>query len=126
LIASERIAFRRQVKRAFVCGVFTDRVTTVLRKHAKAIGMGRGYSGHSMRATFITAALENGATPRRGAARGRARRARRRQAWWIPAVKRNRRPAANRVHGLESYADRGIVRRLAHPSALTHASSPMP
>jgi site-specific recombinase XerD len=37
-------------------------IDRVLRKHARAIGMGRGYSAHSMRATFITTALENGAT----------------------------------------------------------------
>jgi integrase/recombinase XerD len=39
-----------------------DAIDRVLRKHAKAIGLTRGYSGHSMRATFITTALENGAT----------------------------------------------------------------
>jgi integrase/recombinase XerD len=39
-----------------------DAIDRVLRKYAKAIGMGRGYSAHSMRATFITTALENGAT----------------------------------------------------------------
>ena len=39
-----------------------DAIDRVLRKHAKAIGLGRGYSAHSMRATFITTALENGAT----------------------------------------------------------------
>jgi hypothetical protein len=39
-----------------------DAIDRVLRKHAGAIGMGRGYSAHSMRATFITTALENGAT----------------------------------------------------------------
>jgi integrase/recombinase XerD len=39
-----------------------DAIDRVLRKHAKAIGMERGYSAHSMRATFITTALENGAT----------------------------------------------------------------
>jgi integrase/recombinase XerD len=39
-----------------------DAIDRVLRKHARAIGMGRGYSAHSMRATFITTALENGAT----------------------------------------------------------------
>jgi site-specific recombinase XerC len=33
----------------------------VLRKYAKRIGLERGYSAHSMRATFITTALENGA-----------------------------------------------------------------
>jgi integrase/recombinase XerD len=27
------------------------------------LGLGRGYSSHSMRATFITTALENGAKP---------------------------------------------------------------
>lgn len=39
-----------------------DAIDRVLRKHAKAIGLTRGYSAHSMRATFITTALENGAT----------------------------------------------------------------
>ena len=39
-----------------------DAIDRVLRKHAKAIGMDRGYSAHSMRATFITTALENGAS----------------------------------------------------------------
>jgi len=33
----------------------------VLRRHAAAIGLGRGYSAHSMRATFIITVLENGA-----------------------------------------------------------------
>jgi len=37
-----------------------DAIDRVLRKHAKAIGIDRGYSAHSMRATFITTALENG------------------------------------------------------------------
>jgi site-specific recombinase XerD len=37
-----------------------DAIDRVLRKHAKAIGLDRGYSAHSMRATFITTALENG------------------------------------------------------------------
>jgi site-specific recombinase XerD len=39
-----------------------DAIYRVLRKHAAAIGLTRGYSAHSMRATFITTALENGAT----------------------------------------------------------------
>ncbi len=39
-----------------------DAIDRVLRKYAKAIGLTRGYSAHSMRATFITTALENGAT----------------------------------------------------------------
>ncbi len=39
----------------------TDAIDRVLRKHAKALGLDRGYSAHSMRATFITTALENGA-----------------------------------------------------------------
>jgi integrase/recombinase XerD len=30
-------------------------------KYAGALGLARGYSAHSMRATFITTALENGA-----------------------------------------------------------------
>jgi site-specific recombinase XerD len=42
-------------------GMDPDAIDRVLRKHAAAIGMGRGYSAHSMRATFITTALENGA-----------------------------------------------------------------
>ena len=33
----------------------------VVRKYAGALGLDRGYSAHSMRATFITTALENGA-----------------------------------------------------------------
>jgi integrase/recombinase XerD len=39
-----------------------DAIDRVLRRHATAIGHTRGYSAHSMRATFITTALENGAT----------------------------------------------------------------
>lgn len=38
-----------------------DAIDRVLRKYAGQIGLGRGYSAHSMRATFITTALENGA-----------------------------------------------------------------
>ena len=37
-----------------------EAIDRVLRKHAKAIGIGRGYSAHSMRATFVTTTLENG------------------------------------------------------------------
>lgn len=37
-----------------------DAIDRVLRKYANAIGLDRGYSAHSMRATFITTALENG------------------------------------------------------------------
>lgn len=37
-----------------------DAIDRVLRKHAQALGLDRGYSAHSMRATFITTALENG------------------------------------------------------------------
>ncbi len=36
-------------------------IDRLVRKHAAAIGLPRGYSAHSMRATFITTALENGA-----------------------------------------------------------------
>jgi integrase/recombinase XerD len=39
-----------------------DAIDRVLRKHAAATGLTRGYSAHSMRATFITTALGNGAT----------------------------------------------------------------
>jgi site-specific recombinase XerD len=33
----------------------------MVRKYAAKIGLARGYSAHSMRATFITTAFENGA-----------------------------------------------------------------
>jgi integrase/recombinase XerD len=39
-----------------------DEIDRVLRKYAKRIGLDRGYSAHSMRATFITTALDNGAS----------------------------------------------------------------
>jgi integrase/recombinase XerD len=38
-----------------------DAIDRVVRKYVAALGTGRGYSAHSMRATFITTALENGA-----------------------------------------------------------------
>jgi len=38
-----------------------DAIDRVVRKFATALGLDRGYSAHSMRATFITTALENGA-----------------------------------------------------------------
>src|SRR5208283_5420238 len=38
-----------------------DAIDRMVRKYAAKIGLGRGYSAHSMRATFITTALENGA-----------------------------------------------------------------
>jgi integrase/recombinase XerD len=38
-----------------------DAIDRVVRKFAAKIGLDRGYSAHSMRATFITTALENGA-----------------------------------------------------------------
>src|SRR5947209_5938246 len=38
-----------------------DAIDRVVRKFAAALGLERGYSAHSMRATFITTALENGA-----------------------------------------------------------------
>jgi site-specific recombinase XerD len=48
-----------QDERRHLNPVMIDRV---LRKYAKAaVGLTRGYSAHSMRATFITTALENGA-----------------------------------------------------------------
>ena len=37
-----------------------DAIDRVLRKYAAVIELDRGYSAHSMRATFITTALENG------------------------------------------------------------------
>ena len=39
-----------------------DVIDRILRKYAKRIGLERGYSAHSMRATFITTALDNGAS----------------------------------------------------------------
>ena len=36
-------------------------IDRVVRKYAAQLGLDRGYSAHSMRATFITTALENGA-----------------------------------------------------------------
>ena len=38
-----------------------DAIDRVVRKYAGKIGLSHGYSAHSMRATFITTALENGA-----------------------------------------------------------------
>jgi integrase/recombinase XerD len=38
-----------------------DVIDRVVRNYAAALGLDRGYSAHSMRATFITTALENGA-----------------------------------------------------------------
>jgi integrase/recombinase XerD len=38
-----------------------DAIDRVVRKYAGELGLDRGYSAHSMRATFITTALENGA-----------------------------------------------------------------
>jgi site-specific recombinase XerD len=38
-----------------------DAIDRVVRRYAGALGLDRGYSAHSMRATFITTALENGA-----------------------------------------------------------------
>jgi site-specific recombinase XerD len=38
-----------------------DGVDYVVEKYIHQLGLGRGYSSHSMRATFITTALENGA-----------------------------------------------------------------
>jgi len=38
-----------------------DAIDRMVRKYAARIGLARGYSAHSMRATFITTALENGA-----------------------------------------------------------------
>ncbi len=39
-----------------------DAIDRVVRKYARHIGLVRGYSAHSMRATFITTALDNGAS----------------------------------------------------------------
>lgn len=42
-------------------GMDPRQIDRVVRKYAAEIGLVRGYSAHSMRATFITTALENGA-----------------------------------------------------------------
>jgi site-specific recombinase XerD len=42
-------------------GMDPDAVDRIVRKYAASLGLDRGYSAHSMRATFITTALENGA-----------------------------------------------------------------
>ena len=47
-----------QDARRHLTPVMIDRV---LRKYSKTVGLRRGYSAQSMRATFITTALENGA-----------------------------------------------------------------
>lgn len=39
-----------------------DAIDRMLRQYARRIGLDRGYSAHSMRATFITTALDNGAS----------------------------------------------------------------
>ena len=39
----------------------TDAIDRVVRKYTGAVGLDRGYSAHSTRATLITTALENGA-----------------------------------------------------------------
>jgi integrase len=39
-----------------------EAVDRILRKYATSLGLGDGYSAHSMRATFITTALNNGAS----------------------------------------------------------------
>ncbi len=49
----------RSEERRHLHPVMIDRI---LRKYARAVGLGRGYSAHSMRATFITTALNNGAS----------------------------------------------------------------
>ena len=42
-------------------GMDPDAIDRVVRKYAGELGLDRGYSAHSMRATFITTSLENGA-----------------------------------------------------------------
>jgi integrase len=42
--------------------LYPGAIDRILRKYARHIGLERGYSAHSMRATFITTALDNGAS----------------------------------------------------------------
>ena len=39
-----------------------EAIDRILRNYATRVGLGVGYSAHSMRATFITTALSNGAS----------------------------------------------------------------
>jgi integrase/recombinase XerD len=48
---------RREERR----GMDPDAIDRVVRKYTPVLGLDRGYPAHSMRATFITTALENGA-----------------------------------------------------------------
>ena len=48
---------RQDIRRA----MDPDAIDRVVRKFAARLGLDRGYSAHTMRATFITTALENGA-----------------------------------------------------------------
>jgi integrase len=48
--------------REFLREAYPGAIDRVLRKYARHIGLDRGYSAHSMRATFITTALDNGAS----------------------------------------------------------------
>lgn len=43
-------------------GMHLDVIDCVLRKYAWCMGLSRGYSAHSMCATFITTSLDNGAS----------------------------------------------------------------
>lgn len=42
-------------------GIAADTINTIVKKYAALIGIERGYSAHSCRATFITHALKSGA-----------------------------------------------------------------
>ncbi len=46
-----------------------DLIDRIVRKYVGEIGLHRAFSAHSMRAMFITRALDNGHQPRRGATR---------------------------------------------------------
>ena len=49
-------------RKSGLCPTLTpDAIDRMVRKYAARVGLGRGYSAHLMRATFITTALENGA-----------------------------------------------------------------
>ncbi len=42
-------------------GLHPDQIDRIVRHHVEVVGLGAGYSAHSMRSTFITTALANGA-----------------------------------------------------------------
>lgn len=57
-----RPTHNNQVRRDLRRHLHPETIDRILRKYVGIIGLGNGYSAHSMRATFITTALNNGAS----------------------------------------------------------------